>query len=101
MVAASGEHCPVGRARHAAARTSAGTDCLGVDQPGRCRHRTWRGIGESIFEPFVGAGERGGLGLGLGSRVDLLKRKQATRLDPTDLGARLVLSLPVDDWADS
>ncbi len=58
-------------------------------------------IRESIFEPFFGAAERGGLGLGLGLSRGLAEAQAGQlRLDPTDIGARFVLSLPVDDWAD-
>ena len=56
-------------------------------------------IRESIFEPFFGAAERGGLGLGL-SRGLAEAQAGHLRLEPTDIGARFVLSLPVDDWAD-
>lgn len=57
------------------------------------RHR------EAIFEPFVGHRERGGLGLGLGLSRGLADAQGGRlRLDPTTVGARFVLSLPVDDW---
>ena len=59
-------------------------------------------ISESIFEPFFGAAERGGLGLGLGLSRGLAEAQAGQlRLDPTAVGARFVLSLPVDDWAES
>ena len=59
-------------------------------------------ISESIFEPFFGAAERGGLGLGLGLSRGLAEAQSGQlRLDPTTVGARFVLSLPVDDWAES
>ncbi len=54
---------------------------------------------ESIFEPFFGAIDRGGVGLGLGLSRGLAEAQGGhLRLDPTDFGARFVLSLPVDDW---
>ncbi len=54
---------------------------------------------ESIFEPFVGQRDRGGLGLGLGLSRGLAEAQGGLlRLDPTDSGARFVLSLPVDEW---
>ena len=59
-------------------------------------------VSESIFEPFVGAPERGGLGLGLGLSRGLAEAQGGRlRLDPSDFGARFVLSLPVDDWAET
>ena len=59
-------------------------------------------VRESIFEPFFGAAERGGLGLGLGLSRGLAEAQGGhLRLDPTTLGARFVLSLPVDDWAEA
>ena len=57
---------------------------------------------EAIFEPFVGAQERGGLGLGLGLSRGLAEAQGGRlRLDPTGVGTRFVLSLPIDDWAES
>ena len=56
----------------------------------------------SIFEPFVGATERGGLGLGLGLSRGLAEAQGGRlRLDPTTGGARFVLSLPIDEWHDA
>jgi PAS domain S-box-containing protein len=54
---------------------------------------------ESIFEPFVGARDRGGLGLGLGLSRGLAEAQGGRlRLDPSTSGARFVLSLPIDHW---
>jgi PAS domain S-box-containing protein len=58
-------------------------------------------VRESIFEPFVGAADRGGIGLGLGLSRGLAEAQGGRlRLDPTDRGARFVLSLPIDDWVE-
>jgi len=57
---------------------------------------------EAIFSPFVGDGDRGGLGLGLALSRGLAEAQGGTlELDARAPGARFVLTLPVDRQAPS
>lgn len=56
-------------------------------------------VAGSIFDPFVGSRDRGGVGLGLGLSRGLAEAQGGwLRLEPMSAGTRFVLSLPLEEW---